>query len=407
VLLASLRPFSTSGWMVRLRLLGRALVEGDHGPVGGAAAQRKSLAVLALLGATGDRGMSRDRVLAYIWPEAELEKASHRLTQILYALRRELGMDDLFLGSCDLRLNPDRVSSDAREFETARQAGDLERAVELYQGPFLDGFFLIDAPEFERWVENERVGFAQQVVEALETLAAKATTAGDLQRAASWWQRLAEHDPLSSRVTIHLMSALAATGHRAEALERARNYQDLLARELQAAPNPAVIALADHLRREPPARLFGLNSTTPSAASIGVLPLVNLSPLPANDHFAEGLTEELRGGLAGIEGVKVAARLSVEVLKEAGLDALGIGRRLKLDALLEGTVRRVGARMRLSVRLIDGADGCHVWSAKFERTVTDAFAVQDELTGLIVTGVRDTLSVVARASPTQEPKPCA
>ena len=60
-----------------------------------------------------------------------------------------------------LRLNPDRVWSDVREFETARQAGDLERAVELYGGPFLDGFFLTDAQEFERWVENERAGFAQ------------------------------------------------------------------------------------------------------------------------------------------------------------------------------------------------------------------------------------------------------
>jgi TolB-like protein len=393
--------------MLRLRLLGGAVVEGDHGPVGGAAGQRKSLAVLGLLGATGDRGMSRDRVLAYVWPEVELEKASHRLTQILYALRRELGADDLFLGSCDLRLNPNRVSSDAGEFETVRQAGDLERAVELYRGPFLDGFFLTDAPEFERWVENERVGFAQKVVEALETLAAKATAAGDLHRAASWWQRLAEHDPLSSRVTIHLMSALAAAGHRAEALERARSYQGLLERELQAAPNPAVVALADHLRLGSPEGLLALNATMPSATLIGVIPFANLSPVPENDYFAEGLTEELRSGLAGIQGVKVAARVSVEVLKAAGLDAGAIGRRLKLDALLEGTVRQVGARRRLSVRLIDPADGCHIWSAKFERTVTDAFAVQDELTGLMVAGVRGTLSAVARAGPTPESNPCA
>ena len=68
-----------------------------------------------------------------------------------------------------------------------------------------------------------------------------------------------------------------------------------------------------------------------------------------------------------------------------------IGWRLKLHALVEGSVRQAGARMRLSVRLIDPADGCHLWSATYERTVTDAFAVQDELTGLIVTGVRGKL----------------
>ena len=168
--------------MLRVRLLGAAVVEGENGPLGGAAGQRKSLAVLGLLGAAGDRGMSRDRILAYVWPEVGLEKGSHRLTQVLYALRRELDTDDLCLGSCELRLNPERVWTDLREFETARLAGDLERAVQLYGGPFLDGFFLTDAPEFERWVENERAGYAQQVVEALETLAAKSAAAGDHRR---------------------------------------------------------------------------------------------------------------------------------------------------------------------------------------------------------------------------------
>jgi TolB-like protein/DNA-binding SARP family transcriptional activator len=377
--------------MLRVKLLGGAVVEGENGPLSGAAGQRKSLAVLGLLVAAGDRGMSRDRILAYVWPEVELEKGSHRLTQVLYALRRELNADDLCLGSCELRLNHDRVSSDVWEFETARQAGDLELAVELYGGPFLEGFFLTDAPEFERWVENERAGFAQQVVEALETLAAKSAAAGDHHRAAWWWQRLADDDPLSSRVTIHLMSALAAAGDRAEALERARDYQGLLERELQAAPNPAVMALADQMRRAPSGGLLAPGATVPGASLIGVLPFSNLSPVPANDWFAEGLTEELRSGLAGIDGVKVVARISVHVLSEAGLDARAIGRRLELHALVEGSVRQSGARMRLSVRLIDPADGCHLWSATYERTVTDAFAVQDELTGLIVAGVRGKL----------------
>ena len=84
--------------MLRVRLLGAAVVEGENGPLGGAAGQRKSLAVLGLLGAAGDRGMSRDRILAYVWPEVGLEKGSHRLTQVLYALRRELvSSNELFV----------------------------------------------------------------------------------------------------------------------------------------------------------------------------------------------------------------------------------------------------------------------------------------------------------------------
>jgi TolB-like protein len=378
--------------VLRIRLLGGIVVEGETGPLGGAAAQRKSLAVLGLLVGAGDRGMSRDKILAYLWPEAESEKAAHRLTQILYALRRDLGADDLFLGSGDLRLNPDRFTSDVREFAAARQAGDLERAVELYAGPFLDGFFLSDAPEFERWVDNERAGFAQELVEALETLAAQAAAGGDQRRAAQWWQQLAEHDPLSSRVTVHLMSALAAAGDRAEALERARSYQALLERELEAAPNPAVIALAEQLRRQPQQARLRPNVGSRPVFSIGVLPFANLSPLPANDYFVEGLTEELRSALAGLQGVKVAARMSVNVFRNADLDAREIGKRLNLRALLAGSVRQAGTEMRLTVQLIDTGDGCHLWSQKYERSVTDGFAVQDELTGLIVSGVRGALA---------------
>ena len=331
------------------------------------------------------------RSSAYLWPEAEPEKAAHRLTQILYAVRRDLDTDDLFLGSGELRLNPERFSSDVREFVAARHAGDLARAVELYAGPFLDGFFLTDAPEFERWVENERAGFAQELVEALEALAAEAAASGDHRQAAQWWQRLAEHDPLSSRVTVHLMSALAAAGDRAEALERARSYQAMLERELEAAPNPAVVALAEQLRRQPAEGLLPGKVPRP-VFSIGVLPFANLSPLPGNDYFAEGLTEELRSALAGLEGVKVAARMSVNAFRKADLDAREIGRRLNVAALLEGSVRQAGDHVRLSVQLIDATDGCHIWSQKYERVVTDVFSVQDEVTGLIVAGIRDALA---------------
>jgi DNA-binding SARP family transcriptional activator len=381
-----------SGWsggrpVVRVKLFGGAEVEGEGLPLGGAAGQRRPLALLGLLAGSGERGMSRDKVLAYLWPEIEPEKAAHRLAQTLYTLRRELGATDLFLGSCDLRLNPDRIGADVHEFEACLRAGDLERAVELYEGPFLDGFFLAEAWEFEQWVENERVGYARQLVEALEGLAAKAAAVGDHRQAAHWWKRLADHDPLSSRVTVHLMSALAAAGSRAEAIERAHTYELLLERELEAAPNPVVVALADQLRRQPrPSRLYPL-----TAVSLGVLPLASLSPLTGRDDFADGLTEEIRSRLATTAGVRVSARFSVQALREAGLEAGEIGRRLGLNAVLEGSVRQADSRVRVSVRLIGVADGCHVWSTTYDRTVGDFFAAQDELATAIVAELRDVL----------------
>jgi DNA-binding SARP family transcriptional activator len=362
--------------MLRLRLLGGAEVEGEGVPLGGAAAQRRPLAVLGLLAASGDRGMSRDKILAYLWPEIPLEKAAHRLAQILYALRREFGAPDLFLGTSDLRLNPERMTSDMREFEASLRAGELERAVDLFGGPFLDGFFLGDAPEFEHWVENERAGLARRLVETLEALAARATAAGDQRQAADWWRRLAELDPLSSRITVHLMSALAAAGSRREAIQRAEAYGVLVQQELEAAPSPVVVALADQMRRDPRPH-----------ASVGVLPFVKLTPLDGDGEFVEGLTEEIRSRLAAIAYLKVSARFSVHELAQAGLEAEEIGWKLRLDAVLEGSVRQAGHRVRVSVRLIGAGDGCHRWSATYEREVTDAFDAEDELGAAIAAEV--------------------
>jgi DNA-binding SARP family transcriptional activator len=128
--------------MLRLRTLGGAAVEGETGPIGGVAAQRKSLALLALLALAGDRGISRDKLLAYLWPETDPDRAGHRLTQALYALRRDLQVGALFLGSAELRLNAELMGSDVAEFVVARRAGQLGGRC---MGPFLDGFFLSGA----------------------------------------------------------------------------------------------------------------------------------------------------------------------------------------------------------------------------------------------------------------------
>jgi TolB-like protein len=371
--------------MLRLRTLGGAAVEGETGPIGGAAAQRRSLALLALLALAGERGISRDKLLAYLWPEVDPDRAGHRLTQALYAIRRDLKVSGLFLGSAELRLNAEHIGSDVAEFVVARRAGQLERAVALYGGPFLDGFFLNGAPEFERWVENERAGLARDYAEALEALAAEAVARGALGHAAEWWRRLADHDPLSSRVTVHLMSALAAAGKRADAIERASAYEDLIQRELDAAPNPAVLALAQQLRQGSPQR---------RELSVAVLPFTNLSSLPANDFFAEGLAEELMSGLARLDGVRVAARTSGNAFRTTELDAREIARRLNVSALIEGSLRQSGERVRLTVHLVDATDGCHLWSERYERQLTNIFAVQDELCRLIVGGVEARLAVL-------------
>jgi adenylate cyclase len=123
-----------------------------------------------------------------------------------------------------------------------------------------------------------------------------------------------------------------------------------------------------------------------------VLPFTNLSPLPANDFFAEGLAEELMSGLARLDGVRVAARTSGNALRATELDVRDIARRLNVSALIEGSLRQADGQIRLTVHLIDAVDGCHLWSERYERRLTDGFALQDELSRLIVGGVEARLA---------------
>src|SRR5438093_5222251 len=156
--------------MVELRTFGGLSLEANGAPPTGAAAQRKTLALLALL-ARHPRGLSRDKLIAYLWSETDAERGRSLLRQACYALRRDLHANDLFLGSRELRLNPAVVTSDVQAFDDALQRGDPAAAVDRYSGPFLDGFYLTEASEFERWLDTERAQLAKQFGNALARLA--------------------------------------------------------------------------------------------------------------------------------------------------------------------------------------------------------------------------------------------
>jgi TolB-like protein len=362
--------------MLHLQTLGSPSVNGESGPCGGAAAQRKSLALLALLAAAGSRGLSRDKIVARLWPEAPAGKATHRLTQLLYSLRRDLGAEKLFLGSTELRLNSAIVATDVAEFTGALEAGDFARAVAAYGGPFLDGFFLSDASDFEHWAEEERARLAQRHSAALEALARGAASRTDVMAAAGWWRQLSHAEPLNARVAVCYMEALCAAGDRPSALRVARTYQTLLRDEFDAEPDATVVDALERLRN-PSAGLSIAGA--PAAPAIAVLPFTHLTPDRDDEYFGDGMTEELTSVLARVPGLRVASRTSAYALQGRGLDAREIGERLGLSALVEGTVRKVGNRIRLTVRLVSAVDGCQLWSESYERTIDDVFALQEEL----------------------------
>ena len=224
--------------MLHLKTFAGLSVAIDGTPGTGAAQQRKTLALLALLAAAGRQGLSRDKLITALWPETDDEHGHRLLRQSCYALRRDLHAPELFLGSLQLSLNPTEISSDVELFTRALEEHDPTRAVSLYTGPFLDGFYLNGGGDFEEWAETRRAKLAGQCRDALEELSTEATGRGEHRLAASWWRRLLELDPLSSHAALGLMTALDNAGEHAEALRLGEAYETLVRSELGADPPP-------------------------------------------------------------------------------------------------------------------------------------------------------------------------
>ncbi|WP_297091411.1 helix-turn-helix domain-containing protein [uncultured Draconibacterium sp.] len=123
--------------------------------------------------------------------------------------------------------------------------------------------------------------------------------------------------------------------------------------------------------------------------SIVVLPFVNMSADPENEYFSDGITEEIINALTKVNGLKVIARTSSFAFKGKNTDVREIASQLGVASVLEGSVRRVNKRVRITAQLINALDGIHFWSQNFDREIEDIFALQDEISLLIANQIRD------------------
>ncbi len=212
---------------------------------------RQPLALLAVLTVAGRKGASREKLISLFWPDREPHNARHLLSNTLYVIRKALGEDSVqAVGEC-IRLNRGVVTSDVWAFEQALEEDDLEHATSLYEGPFLDGFYIEDGGDFDHWVEPVRQRLARRYAEALEERAEQAESEGDCRAAVSWWQLLNEEDPYNSRYAVRYMLALAAARDPANAFMFAEEFERRLGEDLGMKPDPEIWALAQHLRQEP------------------------------------------------------------------------------------------------------------------------------------------------------------
>ncbi len=294
--------------MLRLTTFGGVGIraEGTDGaPAAELAVSRRALALLVLVAAAPTTGISRDKVVALLWPESDEEHSRNALRQTLHTLRRELLAPEVLQGGDTLRLDPAAITSDLRDFEAARAAGRLEEAAGLYTGPFLDGFHVGAAPEFERWVEETRTSYKREFADLVKGLAREAGRNGDPAGAVRWWRRLAAEDPLDSTVALALMEALASAGDRAGALRHGQVHETLLREELEAGPDPAIHALMERLRGASP---VAAHASAGLGRSGGGPAPVHTWSADAGGNFLDRLREELEG------------RYAIEVEVERGRD---------------------------------------------------------------------------------------
>ncbi len=428
--------------MLRLRVLGGATIErADGALLTGRAVQRHRVAILALLAAAPAGGLSRDKLLGLLWPDSDTDRARNLLNVALYELRKALGDGTIISAGDDLRLDRTLLTSDVSELDTAAAEGDHQAVVAQYRGPFLDGFFLSGAPDFEQWLDGERSRLAAVAARSLEAVADEASNRGLHVESVDWWRQRAALDPLDARVALRLMQALEASGNRAAALNHSRVHATLLETQIGLGPDsgleayaaalsrlpassPAPVATRTTVAAEPPmpaprqadhtashtpasiaptarwprrvvrpavlavvalvmtlvaARRSAVGRAGDAPRSIAVLPFVNLGADPNDAYLGDGLTEELTARLSTDSTLRVVSRTSSSRFQKTAQSIPEIARALDVTAVLEGSVRRVGARLRVTAQLIDARDDRHLWAATYDRELGDVLVLQDQL----------------------------
>ncbi|MEZ5832540.1 MAG: BTAD domain-containing putative transcriptional regulator [Dongiaceae bacterium] len=388
---------------------------------------RRERALLAYLSMPAGEARSRDKLAGMLWSERGDKQARDSLKQAVLRLRKALdgaGSDALQSAREFVTLDAVAVSIDVAQFEQLIRTGtpdSVARAMTLYRGDLLDGLEVRD-PAFEEWLLMERQRLRDLAREALAKLLAQHMADGAHEPAVAAARRLISLDPLREDAHRALMRIYAEQGQTALALKQYQTCRDRLQQELGIKPEAGTEYLYQAIQQNRIApRRVPQESPAPAAAveprqagpeaipatkpSIAVLPFANLSGDPDQEYFSDGITEDIIAGLARLHWLFVIARNSSFTFKGKAVDAKEIGSRLGVRYLLEGSVRRAGERVRIACQLIDATTGLHLWSDRFDSTLSDVFDLQDRITSSVIGAIEPRLRHAeierARRKPTE------
>jgi TolB-like protein len=371
---------------------------------------QKDRALLAFLAIAAGEAHSRERLAGLLWSETGDQQARDSLKQALMRLRRCLGSADgetLRADRQSVGLDRDAVSMDVLVFERLVHGGTIDalsEAVALYRGDRLDGIAVRD-PAFEDWLLLERQRLRQLFERALAELMSQALAAGDREKATAAARRLLLLDPLSEAACRTLMQVHTDEGQTAQALKLYDGLRDRLHRELGVQPERDTTALCERIRRrtavdsapvEAAANGRPTASSPATKPSIAVLPFRNLSGDPEQQYFSDGITEDIIVELSRFRMLFVIARHSSFRYRGTGLDLTRVGQELGVRYLVEGSVRRLGDRLRISAQLIDAATGGNLWADHYDRDAGEILRMQDDIVRAIATTLGDRIDAAGR-----------
>jgi TolB-like protein/Flp pilus assembly protein TadD len=375
--LALLGPFSAGG------AGGKAL----------AISAKKNRALLTVLALSPGMAASRERLAGLLWGDSPDEQARSSLRQSLAALRKELGdTNEAILQVKDdtVRLCTTTVAVDVTAFLKAGQADEIEalrQAASLYRGELLSDFGNREEG-FEGWLSIERAQLRQEAIRILEKLTW--LESGNERLAVA--QKLVALDPLREASQRLLMHSLFCLGERGLALKQFDDLKNLLRDELGVEPAAETKQLASQLAEgvafRPDGTAEPLSAKRGEKPVVAVLPFSNMSGDPEQDYFADGMTEDIITDLSRFSGISVVARNTVFAYKGKTPNVREVCLRHNARAILEGSIRKSGQRVRITAQLTDGASGTHLWADRYDRELTDIFALQDEIAQAIVAQLR-------------------
>jgi DNA-binding SARP family transcriptional activator/TolB-like protein len=442
-----------------LRFLGTPQIEGEHGLLEGGVVQRHRIALLALL-ALAPRGiLPRDRLMAFLWPEASTDNARNLLNAAVHAVRRSLGEEVLITQGNGVRLDSSGIRIDIKEFELAIQKNEFGRAVEMYTGPFLDGLALPDAVEFEHWHDHERGRLERLYHRALEQQAEAVDRDRGPAEAVDLWRRRLSCTPTDGRIVLRLMQILAASGDRAGALRAAGVHATLLQSEFGTPPDNDVEALADELRHAPPHEAISdpttqnptrssAHAVTPtrdllpqrvivldsarranqwhkallaigllgffflafwlasqsnignevSRNGIAVLVCNEIPPIPANEYLVLGITEQVINELSRSSVLSPIALTSVMRYRGTDRDIRTIANDLNVGTILDCMIRQNAADFHVTFSLINASTQTHIWGQPYTVALEDIGRFERDLAQRVAEGLNTRLNPDGRQS---------